>query len=209
MLVPAAHVVMALIAHISGPLMGISPALSSSEPPPPMQITIADDVAKVRGSETVTYEVIVVNPSGFRLPVLVQVTLAPAVFSEIRAEDGTIVANAIAWKGLLNRGRTRVLMVVGVLHSTVDAPDLAATACVHLSADTPALACATDVDTIIPPPDRRWITWSAAIALGLVAVAGSVWLQRKVTPAPLTPASAHAEFGPPDVPSQPGGAPSV
>jgi hypothetical protein len=174
-----------------------------------MQITIADDVTKVQAGQKVTYEVIVINPRGFRLPVLVNVTLAPAAFAEIKAEDALVVANAVAWKGVLNYGRTRVLMVVGILHSKVDAPDLAATACVHLSSDSPALACATDRDVIVAPPNRKWITWGAAIALGLVAMAGSVWLQRKITPAPLTPATARAEFGPPDVPSQPGGAPPV
>jgi hypothetical protein len=173
-----------------------------------MQVTIADDVANVRGGETVRYEVIVINPRGFALPVLVNVTLAPAVFSEIKAEDAIIVANAVAWKGVLNRGRTRVLMVVGVLHSKVDARDLAATACVHLDPDSPALACGTDLDVVVAPPDRRWIMWTAAVALGLLAVAGSLWLQRKITPALLTPANAHAEFDRPEVPSQPGGAPS-
>jgi hypothetical protein len=221
-----AQIAVSLIAHLGGPLMGVTPALSSEPPPlspkpprlssaplsaepPPMQITISDEVTRVRGGENVAYEVIVINPRGFRLPVLVNVTLAPAAFSEIKAEDAIIVANALTWKGVLNTGRTRVLMVSGLLRSNMDARDLAATACVHLSPDTPPLACATDLDVIVAPPNGRWITWTAAIALGLLAVAGSVWLQRKITPALLTPASARSEFGPPDVPSQPGGAPSV
>jgi hypothetical protein len=183
--IPAAQVLVALIAHISGPLMLFH------EPASPMHVSIADHVAKVTRGQTVRYEVTVSNPSTSETPVMVKMTLSPAVLHAIEADNAAVVANAVAWKNLLNPGETRIYTVAGVLDSKVDTSDLAATACVHANADSPALTCATDLDVVAPfPSNGRWIMWSAAVALGLFAAAASIWLQRRITPPLLTPLNA-------------------
>lgn len=200
--IPAAQVLVALIAHIGGPLMHLGVI---HDPASPVQVTIADHVAQVSAGQTVTYEVTVSNPSTSETPVMVKMTLSPAVFSALHAQDAAIIANAVAWKNQLHPGETRIYTVAGVLDSKVDVPDLAATACVHLDAESPALTCATDLDVVSNPVDQRWLVWSLSIFLGLAAVAGSVWLHRRVNPPLLTPANAHLAYAA----QEPGGAPSV
>ena len=52
----------------------------------------------------------------------------------------------------------------------------------------------------------RWMTFALAIFLALGAVAGSIWLQRKITPPLLTPENAASVYETPE-PRQPGEAP--
>jgi hypothetical protein len=82
--------------------------------------------------------------------------------------------------------------VAGVVDAHAPTPDLAATACLHLAADSPAITCATDLNTMAdaPTPRERSFAWLASIALGLLAVVGAIWLQRRITPELLTPANA-------------------
>jgi hypothetical protein len=66
----------------------------------------------------------------------------------------------------------------------------------HSIAGGPAL---TDLNTITAPRERG-LAWLASIALGLLAVAGSIWLHRKVTPELLTPANASHGHAVPEQP---------
>ncbi|HCT80217.1 MAG TPA: hypothetical protein DGG94_21080 [Micromonosporaceae bacterium] len=206
--VPAAQILVAVLTHIGGPLMPLpapEPAYSPAEPT--VKISIADDIGEVTVGQPVRYQVIVSNTTVTEAAITVKLTLSPAMITELQSDNAAVVANAVAWKHMLPAGETRTYSVAGVVDSKVKAADLAATACVHLTAEAPALTCATDMNVVSPESTPRTYAWLAALFLGLLAVAGSVWLQKKITPELLTPSNAAAALG--DDPGQPGGAPPV
>jgi hypothetical protein len=181
-----------LIAHIGGPLMKVpAPGADHLHPASPlMGITIADDASAVAGGQQLRYRITVHNPTETETPITVRVTLTS--ITNLQADQAAVVANAVAWKNTLAPGSTHTYTVAGVVDTRTTAPDLAATACVHLTADTPALTCATDLDTLAAPttPRERSLAWLASIALGILAVLGAIWLERRVKPELLTPANA-------------------
>jgi hypothetical protein len=183
----------ALIGHIGGPLMKVpTPGADHLYAASPlMGITIADDVETVVSGQPLRYRITVHNPTETETLVTVRVTLSSV--TNLHADQAAVVANAVAWKNTLAPGSTRTYSVAGVVDTDTTTPDLAATACVHLAADTPAVTCDTDINTVgatTTSPRERSFAWIASIMLGLLAVAGSIWLHRRVTPELLTPANA-------------------
>lgn len=204
--VPTAQILVALLAHIGGPLMQASspdPNNDHHHLVPEMRITVGDDLARVAVGQQLRYQVTVSNPGSTETPVTIKLTLSPDAVTSLQARDAAIVANAVAWKHLLKPGETRSYSLDGVVASRVDTPDLAVTACVHLTPEAPAVTCATDLNAIAEPARDTSgpYTWLAAGLLALLAVIGAIWLQKKIQPPMLTPANAD--------PGQPGGAPSV
>lgn len=173
----------------------------STPPTPELAISIADNVREVSEGQRVRYHIVVMNPTQAQAPVTIRLTLPPAAVSGIQADDATVVANAIAWKKVIAAGETWTYTVAGTVSPT--AQRIEVQACLYVSAQEPALACATDLNTIAATPSVGRFAWLAAIALGLLAVVGALWLHKKINPELLTPASAGAAAG------QPGGAPSV
>jgi hypothetical protein len=158
---------------------------------PSVDVTIADDTTAVVNGQRLRYQITVHNPTETETPVTVRVTLSSV--TNLHADQAAVVANAVAWKNTLAPGSTRTYSVAGVVDTDTTTPDLAATACVHLAADTPAVTCDTDLNTVgatTTSPRERSFAWIASIMLGLLAVAGSIWLHRRVTPELLTPANA-------------------
>lgn len=205
MLVPAAQIV-ALLAYVGGPLMGIP----VSEPihTPDLTISIADNQSTIGLGDQVRYEVTVTNETDAAAPVTIKLHLPPSTVSGLQAENAAVLANAIAWKGLLAAGQSLTYSASGSVASDTPASDLSATACVYITPEESAVTCATDINAVATvPDDSRRFAWLAAILLGLLATAGSIWLQKKVTPELLTPDNAAAAFG--GTPGRPGGAPSV
>lgn len=211
--VPAANIVLAVLAHIGGPLMAVP---SPAEDPKPdkadshsrMTISIADNMHEVRGGQRVRYQIMVSNPTRTEAPVTIRLTLPSSVVTSIRAEQATVVANAVAWKNRLAAGETRSYFLMGTVERRVDASDIAITACLHAASEAPALTCATDLNSVAAgPTDSPGLTWIAAIVFGLLAAMGAVWLQKKIQPDRLTPANAASTYG--EEPGQPGGTPSV
>ena len=146
--VPGAMMLVALIAHIGGPMMKV-PALGAEHlhlTSPSMGITIADDTAAVVNGQALRYQITVHNSTETETPVTVRVTLSSV--THLHADQAAVVANAVAWKNTLAPGSTRTYSVAGVVDTHAATPDLAATACVHLTADTPAVTCATDLNTV-------------------------------------------------------------
>ncbi|WP_203913770.1 hypothetical protein [Rhizocola hellebori] len=161
---------------------------------PLMGITIADDASAVVDGQPLRYQITVHNPTDTDTPITVRVTLSSV--TNLQADEATIVSNAVAWKNTLAPGSTRTYTLAGVAQTPTAAPDLAATACIYLTADTPALTCATDLDLIAAPAsDRtRTMAWLASIVLGLLSVIGAIWLDRKIRPELLTPDNAAHSY---------------
>ncbi len=199
--VPGTTMFIALLAHIGGPLMGMHP----HTPPSSMDITIADDNATVVGGQPLRYLITVHNPTQEQTSITVRVSLSPV--SQLHADGGAAVANAAAWRSVLEPGSSRSYSIAAIVDPHGTDPNLAATACVHLATDTRAQTCATDLNTIAAgTPRERGFAWLAAILLGLLAVAGTILLERKIRPPLLTPDNAAYPPGPA---GQPGGAPPV
>jgi len=161
--VPGATTLIALIAHIGGPLLGMpTPDTALLAAPPSMGITIAGDTATFANGHPVHYRVTVHNPTDTFSTIIARMTFSSA-------------ANPQA----THDARLRPA-------STVTYPVAGAATSLHLTA---ALTYATNLNTITTSRERS-LAWLASLALGLLAVAGSIWLHRKVTPDLLTPANA-------------------
>lgn len=206
MLGPAAHTLITMLAYVGGPLMGISAPTDTSVPP--VNITIADDAGStaVVNGQLIRYQIKVMNSAETESAVTVRLSLPAGALSEISADQAAIVADAAAWRLTLAAGETRTYAVSATVNTSK--PDLAATACVHSS--SAVLACATNVDQVQNQEQMRSYAWIAAIILGFLAVALSLWLQHAIRPEFLTPANAAMTYGNgTDNPGQPGGAPSA
>src|SRR5215218_1715362 len=160
--VPGTMLLVTLIGQIGGPLMKVPDHFLFT--PPSMGITIADDTSAVADGQQLHYRITVQNQTDNETAITVRVTLTSV--TNLQADQAAVIANAVAWKNTLAPGTTRTYTVAGTASS---ASDPAATACVHLAADTPALTCATDLDTLATPttPRERSLAWLASIALGL------------------------------------------
>lgn len=207
--VPAANIVFVVLAHIGGPLL-IIPSPNQPQIEPQTQVTgltisIADSHREVSGGQKVKYRITVTNPTESEAPVTIRLTLPASAVKAIEAEDATIVANAVAWKNKIPAGQSQTYSLVGTVDTGVAVPALEATACVHVGANNEAVTCASDRNEVSTPARSAGLTWLAAILFGILAVIGAIWLQRKIQPEPLTPASAAASQSP----ELPGGAPSA
>ncbi len=176
--VPGTITLIALIAHIGGPLLRMpSPDAALYTTAPSMGITITDDTPAVATGQPSHYRVTVHTLS----TITFRVTF-PSASSASSAYSASSVTDAlsVAWNNTLPTGST---------HTVSSRPHLDATACLHPTPDSPALTYATAPDTTTTPRERS-LAWLASLLLGLLAVAGSIWLHRKVTPDLLTPANA-------------------
>jgi hypothetical protein len=169
----------------------------------PTPISIADNARHVRGGDRVRYEITVTNTAPEEAPVTVSLTLPSAVMSRIEAQDAAVVANAVAWKRRMAGGESRTYVVSGTIDPAVSTRDLRVTACAQFGS---ASTCTTDRNQIDTPAPVRRLAWIAAIIFGLLAVAGAIWLHKRIRPEPLTPGTT-----PPNPPNTelPGGAPSA
>jgi hypothetical protein len=173
---------------------------------PEVTITIRDGHDQVSAGQTVRYDVTVHNGGAAEAPVTVKLTLPARAMTSLDAPDAAVVANAVAWRNVVGAGETRTYSLAGRIERAArDLRSLDVTACVHDQPNAPAVACATDHDSLAVAQKNdtrtRRIAWIGAIIFGILAVIGAVWLYRKVNPELLTPANA-------DKTAQPGGAPS-
>lgn len=208
--VPTAKMLVALIVYIAGPMMEVpaEPEQEQTATPSAVAISIADDTGSVVGGQAVRYRVTISNATEVPTPVTIRLTLSSGTITELKAESAAVIANAVAWKNTLAAGTSRTYSVAGIIDAPAKAGKIAATACVHLSPEETALSCVTDLNLISAPASReRNVAWLLAILLGLLAAAGAIWLQKKITPEPLTPANADAT--PIDNLGRPSGAPPV
>jgi hypothetical protein len=154
-----------------------------------VSISVADDKERVVAGQMVRYQVIVRNTGVVEAPVEVKLTVSPQTMGALQAENATAIANAVAWKNSVGAGETTTFSLAGRVEREVSGRDIAVTACVHLKADAPAVACATDGDAVAVAPTPHggastWV-WIGSILFGLLAVAGAVWLHKKINPVPL------------------------
>src|SRR5688572_4905481 len=105
--VPGAMMLVALIAHIGGPMMKV-PAPGPDHlhlTSPSMDVTIADDTTAVVNGQPLRYQITVHNPTDTETPVTVRVTISSV--TNLRADQAAVIANAVAWKNTLAPGSTR------------------------------------------------------------------------------------------------------
>ncbi|WP_117215274.1 DUF11 domain-containing protein [Allorhizocola rhizosphaerae] len=169
----------------------------------PAPISIADNTRVVRGGDRVRYEITATNPTPDEAPVTVSLTLPPTVVTRIEAQDAAVIANSVAWKRRMAGGESKTYVLSGTIDPAVRARDLRVTACVQVGT---ASTCRTDRNQIDTPAPIRRLAWIAAIIFGLLAVAGALWLHKRIQPEPLAPGNT-----PPSTPNAelPGGAPSA
>ena len=175
-------------------------------PAPGVTITIRDGHDQVSAGQAIRYDVIVHNAGAAEAPLTVKLTMPARAMTGLDAPDAAVIANAVAWRNVVGAGETRTYSLAGRIDRAArDLRSLDVTACVHDQPNAPAVACATDRDSLAAAqkddPATRRIAWIAAIIFGVLAVIGALWLYRKVNPELLTPASANKA-------AQPGGAPS-
>lgn len=190
------------------------PAASAASLSPEVTISIADGVQQVSAGQMVRYQVVVRNSGTAEAPLTIKLTVPGRAVTGLRAEEAAVVANAVAWKNVVSPGESRTYSLSGRIEPETRQRELAVTACVHERPGAPAVACATDLNELFAagPDDggARRFAWIGAIAFGILAAIGALWLYRKVNPEPLTPATVQeAALPAAPVSSQPGGAPSA
>lgn len=207
MLVPAANLLMAVLSNIAGPFIGIPApdqpvAAGASSTASQVTITVADGAQRVNDGQMVRYQVVVRNGGDAETPLTVKLVVSPDTVTGLQADGAAVVANAVAWKNIVGPGETRTYAVAGRVEPRGQTREFSVTACVHQRLDEPAVACATDLNALAGEQDKpARMAWLASILFGILAVAGALWLHKKVNPEPLTPANARDTL--------PGGAPSA
>jgi uncharacterized repeat protein (TIGR01451 family) len=208
MLVPAANLLIALLFYVVDPLASITvpgePIARGAAAAPDLTISVTEDVQRVRDGQMLRYQIEVRNAGTAEAPVIVKVTVSPAAVTELQAEDAAVLANTVAWEQRVAAGQTLTFSLSGRVDHEIKAPDISVAACRYTAADAPAATCSTELHAVAAngqSAESRRLAWIASAFFGILAVAGAVWLHRKVNPPLLTPATAEQAHLPGEAPS--------